>query len=153
MTMAEKHAWGSLIALGSVYYFFQMRLLDGWGVADVSSEHLFWTYILVIVFSIVAEGTIAAFFADKKTGNIEKDERDYMIEARANSAEHLFLIVSINIMLFHIIADAAFDNHLFPSINLSDLPSLVFVLFSLLFVGEGIKRIFTIYYYRAGEAG
>ncbi len=150
MAAAEKHAWGSLIALGAIYYYFQMRMLAGWGLADITAEDVFWVYITVIVLSIIAEGVIAAFIASKETGDIEKDERDLAIEARATGAEHLFLIAAINIFLFHIIADAAFANHIFPRADLTDLRAIVFILFSLLFIGEAIKRVFTIYYYRTG---
>ena len=158
MTAAEKHAWGSLAALSAIYYFFQMRMLKGsifgeWGLADLSAKDIFWVYIVVIILSIVAESVIVAFIADKKTGDIEKDERDHFIDAKAAGGEHLFLIVAINIFLFHIIADAAFDNHIFPTADLTDLRAIVFILFTLLFVGEAIKRVLTIYYYRAGGAG
>lgn len=150
MAAAEKQAWASLIALGAIYYYFQMRMLAGWGLADLSAEDIFWVYISVVALSIIAEGVIAAFIANKKAGDIEKDERDDAIEARATGAEHLFLVASINIFLFHIIADAAFANHIFPRADLTDLRAVVFILFSLLFIGEAIKRVFTIYYYRRG---
>ena len=153
MASAEKYAWASLIALAAIYFFFQMRLLAGWGVADVSAEELFWVYITVIVLSIISEGIIVAVFEGKSQGAIEKDERDLLIEAKANGAEHLFLVAAINIFLFHVIADAAFENHIFPRVDVADLTTLVFILFSVLFAGEAIKRLFTIYYYRTGTAG
>lgn len=158
MAAAEKHAWGSLIALSAIYYFFQMRVTKGsifseWGLADVTARDLFWVYIVVIVLSVISEAIIAAFVANKKTGDIEKDERDHFIEARASAAEHWFLVIAINIFLFHIIADAAFENHIFPSADLTDLRALVFILFTILFAGEAIKRAFTIYYHRIGATG
>lgn len=148
MAAAEKHAWGSLIALGAVYWYFQMRMLNGWIIVDTPPMKLLWLYITVVVLSIIAESIVAAIIANKKTGDIEKDERDHFIESRANRAEHIFLIAAINIFLFHIIADQAYANHIFPRTDLTNINAVVFILFTLLFVGEGIKRAFTIYYYR-----
>ena len=153
MAPAEKHAWGSLIAMGLIYYYFQMRMLDGWGIVSTTPKDLLGLYIVVVVLSIISESVIAAILANKKLGDIEKDERDIQIEARANGNEHLFLIAAINIFLFHVIADAAFENHILPRYDLTDLSSLVFVLFSVLFAGEAVKRISIIYLYNNHSEG
>ena len=150
MSKVEQHAWASLIALVAVFYYFQMRMLDGWTIVETTPKGLFSLYVMVIVMSIVAEGVIAAVIANKKIGDIEKDERDLFIEARAARVEHVFLLVAINVLIFHMLADAAYANHIFPSIELTDISTLFFALFSTLFIGEVARRVATIFYYRTG---
>lgn len=149
MTRAEQYAWSSLIALGAIYYWFQMRLLDGWTVADQSAERLLWVYFVTIGLSTVAEIVIAAVIA---RGNRLVDERDHVIESRANQAERLFIIIAINALIWQALWEGALPGHNLPRINLAHLPTLFFWLFTVLFAGETVKRAATILHYRLQAA-
>ena len=154
MSQFEKYSWASLITLGAIYAWFAHRMLDGWSVVDQPAKELFFVYIAVVVLSIIAESVIAGVLAAQNARrggkrDIDKDERDLAVEAKASRNEHCFLLVAINVVVFHILADAAFANHVFPRIDLTDIATLFFVLFTILFAGEAIKRISTIVYYRA----
>ncbi len=147
MSRAEQYSWASLAALAAVFWWFQMRMLDGWTVVEQSAAALFAVYVVVIIASIALEVAIAVILSPGK--EIEKDERDHAIEARANQNERLFLIISVNVLVFHLLADAAFAGHVLPSIDMTNHATLFFLLFSLLFIAEAIKRLSTIALYRA----
>lgn len=145
MTRAEQYAWSSLIALGAVYFWFQMRLLDGWTVADQSADRLLWTYFVTIALSTVAEIVIASVIA---RGKRLVDERDHVIESRANQAERIFIIIAINVLIWQALWEGALKGHRLPRIDLAHLPTLFFWLFTILYAGEAVKRVATILHYR-----
>lgn len=149
MARAEIYAWSSLIALGAVYCWFQMRLLDGWTVADQSAERLLWTYFATIALSTVAEIAIAAVIG---RGKRLVDERDHVIESRANQAERISIIVAINVLIWQALWEGAMQGHRLPRIDLAHLPTLFFWLFTILFAGEAVKRVATILHYRLQAA-
>lgn len=150
MAIAEKYAWASLVALGAVFWFFQMRLTDGWSIPDQSAGRLFWAYCVTIGLSIVAEIIIASTLSLRGRGaGLEKDERDVAIELKANQAERVFIIVAINVIVFQLLAENAFSERALPRIDLTRPEVLFFALFTALFAGEFVKRIATIWLYRA----
>ncbi len=152
MTRAERYAWSSLVGLGVAYWWFQMRLLgDGWTIADQSAGDLLYAYFVTIGLSSVAEIIINAGIV---RGKRLVDERDYAIDSRANQVERGFIIVAINVLVWQALWEGAMQGHIFPRIDLGHLPTLVFWLITVLFAGEGLKRLATILLYRlqAGRA-
>jgi uncharacterized membrane protein len=149
MSEHEKHAWASLIASALVWAFFTMRLTEGGWVADVSPRHVLWTYVVTVVLMIVSHSLIAALLAARRAGEVVKDERDAAIEARADRIEGYVLVVVINVLVVHALADAAFAGHALPRIDLGNLPVLVFALLSALFGGHIVKQSAIIWQYRA----
>ncbi len=147
MSRAEQYSWASLVGLCAIFWWFQARMLDGFSIADQSAGDLFEVYVVVIAVSTFVEIVIAAVLAPGKS--IEKDERDHAINALANQNERYFLIIAVNVLVFHLLADAAFGNHILPRIDLTQHATLFFLLFSLMFGGEAVKRISTIWLYRA----
>lgn len=148
MSNQEKHAWLSLAAMCGIFWWFQMRMLDGLSVADQPASKLPWIYFVVISLSTAAEIGIASLFALGRGGRPEKDERDHAIAARANQNERLFVIIAVNIVIWQALWEGAIKDHRFPHINLTDLPTLFFVLFAILFGGEVMKRVSTIWLHR-----
>jgi hypothetical protein len=80
---------------------------------------------------------------------VERDERDHAIEARANQNERLFIIVAVNVLIWQALWEGLLGAHSFPRIDITRLPAVVFLLFALLFGGEMVKRVSTIWLYRA----
>lgn len=154
MVRAERYALFSLIGLGAVWWFFQMRLLDGWTVVDQPPGRLFFTYILVIGLATLAEGLAAGVTRLFGRGDaVDKDERDRAIEARANQNERVFIIAAVNVVVWQLLAEGAFAGHVLPRYDLTEPSVLFFVLFSVLFFGEAVKRISTLWLYRRQSAG
>jgi len=149
MSEHEKFAWASLVASSLVWAFFGMRLTDGGQVVDVSVRHLVWTYAATVVLMAATHAVIAAALARRPRGIAFKDERDRAIEARADRIEGYVVMVAINVLVIHALADAAFAGHALPRFDLSSLPALVFALISTLFAGHLVKQAATIWMYRA----
>jgi len=149
MSEHEKHAWASLIASTLIWAFFAMRMTDGGWVVDVSARHMLWTYVATTVLMIVSHSIIAALLAARRAGGALKDERDAVIEARADRIEGYVLVVVINVLVVHALADAAFGGHALPRVDLASLPTLVFVLISALFGSHIVKQAAIIWQYRA----
>ena len=148
MTQAEKYSWASLIATGAIYWFFQMRMLDGLEVLEQSADALFELYVTIVIVFIIAEATIAGVIAVRQGNhNIEKDERDLAIEARAERNAMLFLVVVINILIVQLLADKAYPGHVFPRFDFTDPATMFFILFSVLIGATLVQRISTLVLY------
>jgi len=150
ITRTEWEAWGSLIVLAAVYWWFQMRMLDGFTIVDQPAGRLLGIFFVVIALTTVAEILIAA--AAPGGRKIAKDERDHAIEARASQNERLFLIVAVYVLIWQALWEGAIAGHVFPKIDLTSLPVLFFWLLTILFAGEMVKRISTIWLYRTQSA-
>jgi hypothetical protein len=137
-------------ALVAVFWWFQMRMLDGWTIAEQSAGALFEVYIVVIVATTFLEIVIAAMLSPRKS--IDKDERDQAIEARANLNERLFMIGAVNVLIWQALWEGVLEGHALPKIDLTNLPTLFFFLFTILFAGEAVKRLSTIILYRVQSA-
>lgn len=147
MTRTEKYSWLSLAATVAIYWYFQMRMLDGWSIAEQNPMRLFWIYVTVVVMSIIAEGAIAGGLAVRKAG-VDSDERDAAIDAKASRNEHWFIVVAINVAVIHLLAGAAYPGDMAVTLPLTSTASVFFVLFSILYAGHAVKLVSTIVYYR-----
>lgn len=153
MARAEQYSWASLVALVVIFGWFQMRMLDGWAIVDRPATTLFGIYLGVIVAATLAEIAIAVALKLLSRGQaIERDERDLAIEARANQNERIFIIAAVNVLVWQILWEGMWAAHARSPIDFTRLPALFFVLFALLFGGELVKRVSTIWMYRAQSA-
>ncbi|MEL6360492.1 MAG: hypothetical protein AAFR21_05360 [Pseudomonadota bacterium] len=149
MAQAEKYAWVSLITTGIIYWYFQMRMLDGWEVVDQSPSRLLWVFGTVVAMFIIAEGVVAGFLASKGSdGEIEKDERDLDIDRRAEQNASWFTIAALNVLIFQLIAQDAFEGHSFTRFDASSTSTLFFLLFSIVIISSIVHRISTLILYR-----
>lgn len=145
MSRHEKLAWGSLLASLLVWLFLTMRMTEGWVFVDASPRHMIWTYGAVVLLMIVAHAVLAGVFG----GGADKDERDLAIAARAERMEGLVVLVSVNVLIIHALAQAAFAGHVLPNIDLGTLPVLFYALLTVLFLGHLTSQAMTIWLYRA----
>lgn len=149
MSRSEQYSWASLLALTAVFAWFQMRMLDGVSIVDQPARKLLDVYLLTLVALVFAETAIASLLGARTA---TMDERDHAIEARANLNERLFLIAAVNVVIWQALMEGAFAGHDLPRIDLGRLPTLFFVLASILFAGEAVKRVSTIWLYRVQSA-
>lgn len=149
MSGHEKFAWASLVASAVVWTFFATRMTDGGQVVDAGAAHMLWTYVTTALLMAIAHSVIAAVLAARPHGITFKDERDHAIEARADRIEGYVVVVTINVLVIHALADAMFAGHTLPRLDLSSLPTLVLALITTLFAGHIIKQVVTIWLYRA----
>jgi hypothetical protein len=81
---------------------------------------------------------------------VEADERDHAIEARANLTSYWFMAASLNVIVLHVLLNAAYGGHDLPQLNLTSLTGIAFALLFVLASAEVVKRIAIIWNYRAG---
>jgi hypothetical protein len=158
MTQAERYAWYSLIAWIAILYFLLTRFTDGINIfgnslgltiVDQSAATLFWTYVTLAVIAIIAESVIAAVIAAPKGDDIEKDERDHAIEARAKLASYWFMTIALNVIVIHTLLGAAYGREgMSLSLNLESHTAIAFALLLVLTLAEIVHRIAVIWNYR-----
>jgi hypothetical protein len=158
MTQAERYAWYSLIAWIAILYFLLMRFTAGFEIfggsmgltiVEQSAAKLLWTYVTLAVIAIIAESVIAAVVAARKGDDIEKDERDHAIEARAKLAAYWFMAVALNAIVIHVLLNAAYGHDSVPlTLNLTTLTGVAFALLLVLTLAEIVHRIAVIWNYR-----
>jgi len=159
MPQAERYAWMSLIAWAAILFFLLTRFTAGVEVlgqslgltiVEQSAGRLLWTYVSLAVIAIIAESVIAGVLAvHAGNADIEKDERDLAIEARANLASYWFTAAALNVIVIQVLANAAYGGHTLPQLNLTSLTGVAFALLLVLTLGEIVKRIALIWNYRA----
>jgi hypothetical protein len=153
ITRTEAQAWASLAALAAIFVWFQMRMMDGWAIVDHGPSTLLSIYLAVLVLTTLTETLIAATAAGLVgKRRIERDERDYAIEARANLNERVFMIIAVNGLVWQLMWEGVFPD-LGPALfDLKSAASIFFWLFAILFGGEIVKRVSTVFLYRFGAA-
>ena len=149
MSQHEKFAWGSLIASLLTWLFLTMRMTENWMIVDASTRHMIWTYGAVVILMIVAHAVLAGLLGDRAGNEAGKDERDLAITARAERLEGIVVLVAVNVLVIHALAQAAFAGHVLPSIELGSLPVLFYALLTVLFLGHVTSQATTIWLYRA----
>ena len=152
MERRELHAVASLVGLGAVFWWFQMRLLDGFSIVDQPPMKLFAVYLTVIVLSSLV--TIAAGALTLGARSFE-DERDRAIALRAGRNERFFIIAAINVVIWQALAQEAFATDWAPRIDFFSPAGLLFTLFAILFGGELVRlaSIIALYRMQAGRGG
>lgn len=147
MTPLEQRTLGTLIVSGGIFFWFQQRMLDGGAVVDLTPVALADIYFKVLLFTTLAYSAIAAIVAWRARG-VARDERDALVEGKAARNELFVIAASINVALFQAIAHAFLAGYA-PFFDLGHLPSLVFVLFLTLWIGEFVRLGSILVYSRA----
>lgn len=152
MSRAEQYAWASLLGLVAVFWWFQMRMLDGFKIVDQAPASLLGVYFVVIAATTVIEIALASIFRMGSKKSDFHDERDIAIDRQAGGVERVFIIAAVNVLIWQALMEGVFAGHDLPKIDLSHLPTLFFALFFVLFGGEMVKRAATIILYRSQSA-
>jgi hypothetical protein len=137
----EKSAWGSLVGLGLVAYWYFPTAFD---IADNSNHpgSLFALSVGCIVAIIIIESIYHGVIALR--GDNESDERESLIDLKSERWSGYILAVGLFWLVGHIIA----NNALGETHEIGSLMVAVWVMFALS-VSEVSKRIIQIIYYRA----
>lgn len=149
----EAQAWASLVTLVAIYCWFQSQMVESWQIVDHAPSALFGIYIVVLALLALTEIVISAVGAglDGKR-RIERDERDYWIDARANQNERLFIIIGVNALVWQLLWEGILPEHGPALLNVTTAPAIFFWLFAILFGGEIVKRASTVFLYRLQAA-
>jgi hypothetical protein len=154
----ERYAWWSLVAWIGIMFFLLMRFTTGvellgnslgLQIVEQSAARLLGIYISLIIAAIIAESVIAgAMAAYAATQGVESDERDAMIAKRASLASYWFVAIALNVIVFHVLASAAFGSPLISGLNLTSTTGIAFAILFVLVGAEVVNRAALIWNYR-----
>lgn len=145
MSRQELYAWSSFGMTISILIFYVL-IAFGWpeGVPDYSSQatkiffNVFWIAFLI---EIILD-------ASEKKGKVNKDERDFMIDAKGFRNAYHFLSFLIAVLIVQVLVSKVLHN-INPVLNIISRPSFVLhALFVLLLTSSLIRRGTQLYYYR-----
>lgn len=147
MSKQEILSWTSL-ATSTSFMIYYLLFSFGWpdALPDYSGSffktffNVFWIAVIVEIIVEISEG--------KK--KVQKDERDFIIEAKGMKAGYNILVVSIIIALVHLFISNM--GHTFGSdfpISLNMWTGIHFLVLSLFFA-SAVRRTIMIYQYRKG---
>ena len=158
MTGTERYAWLSLIAWICIMLFLLMRFTTGFEVfgnsigltiVEQSAGQLLGIYLGITIAAIVAEsviaGTTAAFGAGK---GVQEDERDVMISRRASLASYWFVALSLNLIVFHVLASSAYGSALVDGLDFASNTGIAFAILFVLVGAEIVNRAALVWNYR-----
>ena len=144
MSFQEKSAWGSLIAIGLIAYWFFPAAFDVAGSSNDPADLLVLS-IGCIVGLIIIEVVYHSIVAAK--GSAESDERDALINLWAERNSGWVLAIGLFWLVGHIVAASAVD----ASKPMGTMLIAVWILFALT-VSEFAKLASQVWYYRADAA-
>lgn len=144
MSFQEKSAWGSLIILALVSYWFFPAALDIAGNSTNPAELyvlMIGCVVTLIIFEVIYHTIIAVA---GRTGHTDRDERDRLFVMRAERNAMFILWTGLFWIVGHILMSAATEE----VASLSMLEIAVWILFALS-ASEFAKLATQVWYYRA----
>ncbi|MGI9248641.1 MAG: hypothetical protein ACR2QI_06470 [Woeseiaceae bacterium] len=144
MSFQEKSAWGSLIGIGLVAYWFFPTAFDVAGSSNDPADLLVLS-IGCIVGLIIIEAVYHSMVVNK--GPVDSDERDALINLRAERNSGWVLAIGLFWLVGHIVAASAVDS----SEPMGAMLVAVWILFTLT-VSEFAKLASQVWYYRVDAA-
>lgn len=141
MTLAEKRA-GLSLAIGiCIFTYLTANMIDGWAIPDQEARHIWRTWLFVLGLGTVGEGAVSIWANYMRQQGALEDERDEQIIARADRLGLLVGFCAINVLIWQILLQSTFPTPVQWTLNIQHLPTLFFVLMSVLFLCHGVKQI------------
>jgi hypothetical protein len=157
MSQAERYAWLSLGVWGVVLFVLLARFTAGGEflgqsiglrIVEQPAAALLVTYVWLGIVAGIGEAVVASVLAPSTGGAIARDERDKAIEARSQRVAYWTVGAAINVVIIHVLANAAFGGHVLPKIDLASLTGMSFALLLILVTAEIVERASRIWQYR-----
>jgi hypothetical protein len=141
MTLLEKRAWLGLCPAFLILAYIIANTTEGFAVVDQSTRHLWRTWLVALFLGVVGDSLIGRYHAQqRKKGNLI-DERDGLIEIRAERIGFYGLVVGLNILLWQLLMEETFKGHPGPVIDLTHAPTLFLAIFATIWVGYIAKSV------------
>jgi hypothetical protein len=120
----------------------------GWEIVEQSSGSLFFTYIAIGVVAAVAQLISYFTFRAFKVDLDIKDERDHLIEKRANSIAYWFILTVTNLLIMHVLLNDIYKAIDREILNFATPTGLVFALLSMLILQEVVRNLAVVAQFR-----
>lgn len=144
MTLTEKQAWLSLIAILLVGAYCVANFTDGWAIPDQPSRSLWRTWIGMLVAGTIAEILIGMWVAHERSKGAFSDERDHTMIARADQIAMGIAFTGVNVLVWQALWQSSREAlRLIPSVpmpDLSHMPTLIFFLLMILVITHAVKQ-------------
>lgn len=147
MSKQEILSWTSLATSTSVVIFYVL-IAFGWpeGVPDYSAKFVkfafnaFWIAVVIEMIVQISESS----------SKVNKDERDFLIEAKGLKAGYTILVITVMIALVQLFLSGLIGAEAQEYVRIAN-PTIIFhFLFISLFIASTSKRVIMIYNYRKG---
>ena len=160
MSQYERYAWASLIAWVLILFLLMTQISAGLDaliakfgplVQQPAALSLLGNYVFIGILAVVAEVAIQlALILPKGGSDLEKDERDRAIGARAHLTSYWFTAVALNLVFMHALMTAAFGGQASWLFQISSVVSVCFALLVVLVMAEIVQRAALVLQYRLG---
>jgi hypothetical protein len=141
MTLAEKRAGLSLLTGICIFAYLTANMIDGWSIPDQEARHIWRTWLFVLCLGTVSEAAIGVWANIMRKRGAFEDERDEQIIARADRLGLLVGFCAINVLIWQILWQSTLPAPVPLTLNIQHLPTLFFVLMSVLFLCHGVKQV------------
>ncbi|MEY3233587.1 MAG: hypothetical protein RL230_858 [Pseudomonadota bacterium] len=141
MTLAEKRAGLSLLMGICIFAYLTANMIDGWSIPDQEARHLWRTWLFVLGLGMVSEAVIGVWANIMRKRGAFEDERDEQIIARADRLGLLVGFCAINVLIWQILWQSTLPDPVPLTLNIQHLPTLFFILMSVLFLCHGVKQV------------
>jgi hypothetical protein len=141
MTLAEKKAGLSLLTGICIFAYLTANMIDGWSIPDQEARHLWRTWLFVLGLGTVSEAVIGVWANIMRKRGALEDERDEQIIARADRLGLLVGFCAINVLIWQILWQSTLPAPVPLTLNIQHLPTLFFILMSVLFLCHGVKQV------------
>jgi hypothetical protein len=141
MTLAEKKAGLSLLMGICIFAYLTANMIDGWSIPDQEARHLWRTWLFVLGLGTVSEAVIGVWANIMRKRGALEDERDEQIIARADRLGLLVGFCAINVLIWQILWQSTLPAPVPLTLNIQHLPTLFFILMSVLFLCHGVKQV------------
>jgi hypothetical protein len=149
MSQHEKLAWWALVSGVLIWSFLLLRFTEDWQIVELSAPFMLQTYVTMIVLWIVA-AVVPSVIAARDPYGSAKDERDQAIEARGDRWEGWVVVVAVNVLIVHMLANDFYVDRTpsLPRLDLVTTSGIVFALLTVLFLADAVKQAVIVWQYR-----
>jgi hypothetical protein len=149
MPLAEKRALTEIVLWSVALACVWIRFTTGWELAGQSfglevveqgAGRVFATYLGIGIFAAVVQIGLNGYFSARGEDVEFRDERDQMIETRANQVAYWTGAAILNVIIIHVIATEAFARGRELPLDLASPSGIVFALLTVLLLQEIVRN-------------
>jgi hypothetical protein len=157
MPVAEKRALTEIVLWSMALAYVWIRFTTGWELAGQSfglevveqgAGRLFAAYLGIGIFASIVQVALHAYFGARGEDVEFRDERDQMIESRANQVAYWTGVAILNVIIIHVIANAAFGRGRELPLDLASPTGIAFALLAALLLQEIVRNAALLALYR-----
>ena len=159
MPFAEKRALTEIVLWSVALAWVWIRFTAGWEVAGQSfgftvveqgAGRVLMVYLGVGILAAIVQVAVHGYFSARGEDVEFRDERDQMIETRANQIAYWTGVAILNVVIVHVIATEAYARGRELPLDLASPTGIVFALLSALLMQEIVRNATRLVLHRRG---